>query len=138
MPLDDTNWSKTVETDETTELLIRARGFIERGWCRGVLARDETGISEVDPTSARTVAWCIYGAMDAAGVPVDSSHPAYRRLMGAIGGECVADFNNRQETVEPVLAAFDRAIAAVVPAEPQTSNSHDDRTRPRRERRATR
>jgi hypothetical protein len=30
--------------------------------------------------------------------------------MEAMGGESIARFNNRQETVEPVIAAFDRAI----------------------------
>jgi hypothetical protein len=41
MPLDDTNWSPPTEAiDETTALLVRARGFIERGWCRHALARD--------------------------------------------------------------------------------------------------
>jgi hypothetical protein len=99
------------ETDETTALLIRARGFLERGWCRGWLAVDARGRS-VSETSDRAVRWCAYGALLAAGWDDSSGHPAYRRLKAAIGGEWVCDFNNRQETVEPVLAASDRAIAA--------------------------
>jgi hypothetical protein len=35
MPPDTTNWP-VVEVDETTALLIRARGYIERGRCRDV------------------------------------------------------------------------------------------------------
>jgi hypothetical protein len=31
--------------------------------------------------------------------------------------EAVADFNDRQETAEPILAAFDRAIATVAEGE---------------------
>jgi hypothetical protein len=42
-------------------------------------------------------------------------HCARARLIAAIGGEYLGEFNDRQETVEPVLAAFDRAIAAGVP-----------------------
>ena len=36
---------------------------------------------------------------------------AVERLEAVIGGQSLPRFNNRQETVEPVLAAFDRAIA---------------------------
>lgn len=61
MPLDDMNWLTQTEVDETTALLIRARGFIERGWCRGTEALTATG-SMVQPTSDRAVAWCMYGA----------------------------------------------------------------------------
>jgi hypothetical protein len=122
MPLDDSNFPQTVEVNETTALLIRARGFIERGWCRGSLALDATG-NAVDPTSERAVAWCANGALVALGVPWSPGdafehHPAVRRLTVAIGGEFIGTFNNTQETVEPVLAAFDRAIAGQSREEP--------------------
>lgn len=114
MPLDVTNWSPDTEViDETTELLIRAREFIERGWCRGALARDTTGIA-VNPISNRAVAWCPNGALVAAGVSRETYliDAAIRRLTDAMGGYCIADFDDHQKTVGPVLAAFDRAIAA--------------------------
>jgi hypothetical protein len=108
MPLDDTNWPATAEVDEPTALLIRARGFMERGWCKGRQAVDESG-KWVESTSKQAVAWCAYGALVAAGlVP---GHPALTRLFDAMGGVGVIPFNDRQETVEPVLAAFDRALA---------------------------
>lgn len=112
MPLDDTNWSApSIEVDETTALLIRARSFLERGWCRGASARDEAEVG-TGPTSERAVAWCAVGALIAAGSRNhDQKLPAFRRLEAAIGGDSIVDFNNRQEMVEPVLAAFDRAIA---------------------------
>jgi hypothetical protein len=53
--------------------------------------------------------------------PAIARHPAIHRLAVAIAderivccsdGDRIARFNNGQETVEPVLAAFDRAIAA--------------------------
>jgi hypothetical protein len=97
-----------------TEILIRARSFLQRGWCRDKGAVDENGI-EVHPTSERAIAWCALGALDAAGIPYlhhqHGWHPAYRRLQGVIGLERLMDFNARQEAVEPVLAVFDRAIA---------------------------
>jgi hypothetical protein len=112
--------SKTpVLSDETTSLLIRARGFIERGWCRRAEARDSTG-RIVDPTSEQAVAWCVLGALHAAGISGSDywNHPAIHRVVEAINGCWVSGwticaFNNAQETVEPILAAFDRAIAEV-------------------------
>jgi hypothetical protein len=99
-------------TDETTELLIRARGLIERGWCREEFARDAVG-NFVDPTGPTAIAWCMNGALIAAGVVLPlKKHPAFRRLKSAIGTAPVSVFNDAQETVEPILAAFDRAIAA--------------------------
>jgi hypothetical protein len=101
------------EHDETTELLIRARGLLARGWCRDRSALDADG-DAVHPRSPRAVAWCIYGALIASGM-TDYRHwpelPAAVRLKAVIGGSLVV-FNEAQETVEPVLAAFDRAIAA--------------------------
>jgi hypothetical protein len=111
-----------IETDDATNMLIRARGFIERGWCRYMLAMDPAG-HPIDPTTTNAVAWCANGALVAAGLSDCRNyafyldHPAVRRLEAEIGSENsgggnIANFNNAQETVEPVLAAFDRAIAA--------------------------
>jgi hypothetical protein len=101
------------ETDAATELLIRARSLLLRGWCRDKGAIDENGV-EVHPTSPRAIAWCALGALDAAGIPYlyhqHGPHPAYQRLKVAIGEERPMDFNARQETSGPVLAVFDRAI----------------------------
>lgn len=98
--------------DETTALLIRARGFIERGWCRLAYAKDANG-NAVDPKSGAAVAWCMHGALEAAKTSDDAWFRAVDRLTAHTDGiEDFCDFNNAQETVEPVLAAFDRAIAA--------------------------
>jgi hypothetical protein len=112
--------------DQTTALLIRARSFVERGWCRGTFAANSEGWS-VEPTDEDAVRWCARAAVDAAaGQIVGGDHPAFRRLAAAIGvdgiyaadfAEAVADFNDRQETAEPILAAFDRAIATVAEGE---------------------
>lgn len=98
--------------NETTALLIRARGFIERGWCQGRTAFNAQGAS-VSSRSEEAVRWCAVGALMAAvpaGRPMTIRHPAYARLREVVGMD-VAVFNDAQETVEPVLAAFDRAIA---------------------------
>jgi hypothetical protein len=115
MPLDDTNWP-TIETevpDETTALLIRARGLIARGWCRGTLARSFLGF-QVSPYSTRACRWCPSGALRAARLTASDLvwRCACTRLIAAIDGEDLSEFSDRQEAVEPVLAAFDRAIAA--------------------------
>jgi hypothetical protein len=130
MPLDDTNWptADTTEVDPTTallppkaasddatRLLIRARGFLERGWCQGVAARDKAG-NDVEPTSPDATFWCAFGALIAAGAPTTIGafidHLAIRRLTAAMDGVIFEYFNDRQEAVEQVLPAFDRAIAA--------------------------
>jgi hypothetical protein len=119
------------ETDAATNLLLRARSLLERGWCRDMGAVDENGV-EVRATNERAVAWCLIGALDAAGIPYlyhqHGPHPAYQRLKDAIGEERPMDFNARQETVEPVLAVFDRAIrgdpspASVSPPAPRRNH----------------
>ncbi len=97
--------------DDTTALLIRARGFIERGWCRET-GQDANG-ELVQARSERAVAWCAVGALMAAGVDNKGfwDHPATLRFVAAIDGMSIPDFNDAQSTVGPVLAAFDRAIA---------------------------
>jgi hypothetical protein len=81
---------------------------------RWVLARDATD-RPVDPQHEPARQWCANGALAAAGMCLNPAHyfkqPAVHRLEAAMGGN-IAEFNNCQETVEPVLAAFDRAIAA--------------------------
>ena len=116
MPLDNTYSLVPNEVDETTSLLIRARGFLERGWCRGWMAAHDVDGNRVDPQSDRAVAWCAYGALVAAGMPRDGEcwkQPAMCRLGEVLGVATprISRFNDEQETVEPVLAAFDRAIA---------------------------
>ena len=105
--------SPTQDTDETTALLIRARGFLERGWCRGNFARDAEG-RPTNPTDQHAVMWCPQGALIVSGLPLDKDwpdHPAVERLEDAMGCYSIGRFNAQQETVESVLAAFDRAIS---------------------------
>lgn len=104
--------SQTQDIDPTTALLIRARGFIERSWCRKWFAGDANGWG-VTPVSEQAIAWCMTGALMAAQQQTADGcvNDAIERLRSAVGGDgTLADFNDRQQTVEPVLAAFDFAI----------------------------
>jgi hypothetical protein len=115
MPLDDTNWPTigTEDTDEATALLIRARALVARGWCRRTPARNRFGF-RVSPYSRWATRWCASGAIQAA--RLTASDLAWRRacarLSIAMGYGLFWLFNDYQKNVEPVLAAFDRAIAA--------------------------
>jgi hypothetical protein len=102
----------TAPLDPSTTLLIRAHFFLERGWCRGVLARNFLG-RKVSPLSKWACRWCAYGALQAArpGYSAVDFHQAVSRLTLAMADN-IMEFNDSQERVEPVLAAFDRAIAA--------------------------
>lgn len=106
MPLDNAN------VDETTRLLIEARGFIERGWCKGAQARDREG-NLADPKSNEAVAWCLYGALVAAGVPYgyQIDHLAVRRVNSVVDFD-IAGFNNVQVDRAPILAVLDAAIGS--------------------------
>jgi hypothetical protein len=117
MPLDSTSWSLPAEVstdDEATALLIRARALLERGWCRRTAARNFFGFA-VGPYSDRATSWCAGGALDAARLSASDLvlRRARNRLIAAIGGEALATFNDLQKTVEPVLAAFDKAIGLI-------------------------
>ena len=108
-------WPRTADEpghpDETTALLIRARGFLERGWCKGTMAQTALG-EHVEPRSSAAVRWCSWGALLAAGM-ASPDYQAVARLDGVTSGTGgIVLFNDAQKTVEPVLAAFDRAIAA--------------------------
>lgn len=108
--------------DQTTDILICARDFLERGWCCYAVARDASG-NAVNETDSTAVQWSLTGALLAAGVEPGkgfSTHPACRHLYEAIKGRSDVQpelgltftrFNNAQKGVEPILTAIDRAIA---------------------------
>jgi hypothetical protein len=108
-------WTKAITEDEAAlRYLIGARAFLERGWCREAQARDADG-AEVPPTDERA-AWCPLGALRAAGMPIPEygTHRALIRLGETLPlhyRDTIGWFNDQQTTVEPVLAAFDQAIA---------------------------
>lgn len=105
------------QLDQDTQILIYAREFLTKGWCRKDQAKNKDGES-VDPSSRHAVSWCAYGALVAAGMrngarEGERGYGALMRLLASIGDGYggPAPFNNRQETVDPVLEAFDKAIS---------------------------
>lgn len=106
------------ELDADAALLVRAKGFLQKGWCRNAQGRRADGCY-VDPESDEAVSWCAYGALVRAGMKNDSlpkDAPALRHLMTAIRCEDVGPgvWNNSQKSVEPILKKFDEAIAIAV------------------------
>lgn len=108
------------ELDADAALLVRAKGFLQKGWCRNAQGRRADG-RYVDPESSEAVSWCAYGALVRAGMkngayPKDAA--ALRHLMTAIGYEDVGPgvWNNSQKSVEPILKKFDEAISIAVNA----------------------
>src|ERR1700722_7637156 len=113
MPLDNTSWSPDTQVDETTALLVRARGFLERGWCKGYFAYDGHG-DQIAARDERAVSWCMVGAIQVAEFGTGNAGcQRARDLLRSTVGESIAKFNDGQETVEPVLAAFDKAIGLI-------------------------
>jgi hypothetical protein len=104
--------------------LVDARGFLERGWCRGTEARTVHG-NKVSPCHPDAVSWCLYGAIAAVNTPfIGSSMNIVERVLQSLNDphtiRLPADFpkitvfNDRQVSVEPVLAVVDQAIALAI------------------------
>lgn len=104
-------------SNEVKEILEAALALIEKGWTRGVVARDAAGrcVEAHDPSAC---SWCASGAlMAAAGVrPGSSDWPASyssaRRALGdQLGGLSIHSANDAA-TKDDVVAAYHRAIEA--------------------------
>jgi hypothetical protein len=98
------------------EILKAARELLAKpgAWTKGALARTESG-AECAYFSADAACFCATGALnraeDSGFIITDEWLAAEAALREACGGITPPDFNDAQESVEPVLAAFDRAIA---------------------------
>lgn len=95
-------------------ILKRAKKLVERGWCKGALARDADG-KRVHPFDKSARHWCAEGALQrAAEDDCRGRGVALCYLDRAAGGCDVGWFNDRQRTRRPVLAAFDRAVELAI------------------------
>jgi hypothetical protein len=102
---------------QTANDLRAARALIQRGWCKGAFARDETGIP-VAPNEHHAVQWCSRGAIAAATIRREAEHVAAVDALKMQVGFAIAVWNDaRERTQAEVLAAFDRAIQAEEAAE---------------------
>lgn len=88
--------------------LRRARAFIAKGFCKHHLAINNDGV-EVDPRSPAAVAWCVYGALDAAGA--DDTADGWLQAVVPYSGSLVAYNNHPRRTQKQMLRLFDQALA---------------------------
>ena len=100
------------------EVLIRARGFIERGWAKYEYAFNDKG-HPVEPNAPEATCWCSFGALRAAcGLGAEPyEQPPPKEYLDALGVVIwMVDYSldgwNDEEgrTKEEVLALFDDAI----------------------------
>lgn len=108
-------------------VLVAAKSLLQRGWCQGWYARSSWRACWADDSNA--IAWSAYGACCRAAVDVavnreagrilvaymqTSGDPAYEHALEYGSDESILDaFNDTQESVEPVLALFDKTLAAL-------------------------
>lgn len=111
MPFDGT------ELPPLARVLIDARSFMERGWCKNhqAMTAADRPTAGRDPAAVR---WCLVGSLFAATVGDDellwteAMHAVGKFVPDGVFG--LASFNNTQDTVAPVLDVIDRAIAEVI------------------------
>jgi hypothetical protein len=95
------------------EALVEARGRLAPpgAWTKGEFARDADGHA-VDSLDPAAVCFCAAGAIDATTAGDFNLYSAARdALMEDMDSRGLAHFNDTQNSVEPVLAQFDKTIA---------------------------
>ena len=89
--------------------------YIQKGWCKESLARTIEG-KYVHYDNPKAVAWCVAGAVAVA------CHSSINRvqaisivqyIQGSVGGSIV-DWNNTQESAEPIIAMLQAAEKVVL------------------------
>ena len=99
-------------TNQLVSDLRAARRLVKRGWTRNAWARSRDGRA-VHQFSRVAVRFSLSGAIyRVTTYPPSSGQDCYSVLIKAIGcrSEGLANWNDRQKSKRPVLAAFDRAI----------------------------
>lgn len=101
------------------EFLQKAKDFLEKGWTKGVMARDSR-CREIHAGSESATCWCILGALCATRESLKSTwtqqftvERILERELSKMGHCEIADFNDAlMRTKEEVLALLDKAIEA--------------------------
>lgn len=102
---------------KAAETLERARALVAKGWVQDKEAADAKGL-DVDALSELACSWCALGALAAAanGHGFETYKAAREALARAAGeqptNDMIARWNDSAGSVDVVLAAFDKAIAA--------------------------
>lgn len=92
-----------------TEILSKARFFVQKGWTKGAFARDEHDVS-VSPISDSACRWCLLGALRTVVGEGESNFKARLLLRGVTGYDDLGCFNDDCHSVDKVISALDRAI----------------------------
>lgn len=100
----------------TKEILIGARENLKLGWTKGCFARSAKG-APVETYSSEATCWCLIGAVRVSAYRLYQSGktriPASKALtvlQSIVPGGHVASFNDKQTSVDDVLALIDQAI----------------------------
>lgn len=100
------------------EILEFSRDLIKNGWTSGNFAENREGF-EVDPMSTSACSFCAAGAMSRA-IHVlkpspENSQLAHEALQTSLSSDFygVIHFNDSQQSEEPVIDLFDRAIESL-------------------------
>lgn len=100
------------------DILERAKGYVERGWCQGSSATNEQG-EVVNPFHPSACCWCAQGAVNAAAFEFrleswfESAVTSLRKELRILGVEnpSIPRWNDDPfRTKQEVLDLFDRAI----------------------------
>lgn len=113
------------------DTLRKARGLLEKGWTKGAYARNAEG-QKTAWLSPEATCWCARGALLAAaevnGDFYSENWDNVNKITSIIehrpcGGLGLLDFNDAQDTVEPILAVFDEVIAELEAANEQSAHN---------------
>ncbi len=89
--------------------------YIQKGWCKGEVARDEDG-GRSDYADIDAVSWCCIGALLAAadeGAITNRQSDTMERYIENQLIEGIADWNDAQESAEPIIAMLQEAEKSI-------------------------
>lgn len=97
-----------------TDILKHARGLVEKGWCREVLARTGSG-KAIDYTDAKAKRFCMVGAIGRANYDLGGDLKIACEADAVVwrlgDGNSLSKLNDHATSKHPILALFDKAIA---------------------------
>lgn len=100
-----------MKTKTAKDILIKALGYIRKGWTQGYYAKSKSK-KLVDANSRAAACWCMIGALDkAAQDGYETKQEAINFLLKATKADFLVDFNDKPgRKKSEVIAAFKKAI----------------------------